>query len=117
MSDFHSSRDIKRTRKQYVCEQCNKMIDAGSPAHYGFGVYEGDTYSTHTHTECHAAACEYAKLNNAYGEEWPWFQHMDNSEFEHAEWLLINHPIVADRLNLSAVPPSTAETHGELACS
>lgn len=100
MSDFHSSREIKKTRKQYVCEQCNRVIDVGSPAHYGFGRYEGDTYSTHTHAECHAAACHYAKLNDAYGEEWPWFQHMENGEFDHHAWLLDHHPVVADRLNI-----------------
>lgn len=104
MSDFHSSRDIKKTRKSYVCEQCNKVIDAGSPAHYGFGIYEGDAYSVHTHVECQAAASAYAKLNDAYGEDWPWFQHMENSECEHHGWLLENHPVVAARLNIELEP-------------
>ena len=100
MSDFHSSREIKKTRKQYVCEQCNRVIEVGSPAHYGFGVYEGDAYSVHTHVECQEAARDYAAQNDAYGEEWPWFQHMENGEFDHHAWLLDHHPIVADRLNI-----------------
>lgn len=93
----HWSRDIKATRKQHVCEQCNTYIEAGSPARYAFGIYEGDTYSFHVHVECQDAAREFAKL---YGEEWPWFQHMDDSEFEHHAWLLENHPLVAGRLGI-----------------
>lgn len=100
MNDFYTSKEIKATRKRYVCEQCNRHIEIGSPAHYGFGIYEGDTYSVHTHVECQAAALAYAKLNDAWGEEWPWFQHMECSEYEHGAWLLENHPVVAERLNI-----------------
>lgn len=109
MSDFHSSREIKKTRKRYVCEQCNRFIEIGSPAHYSFGVYEGDTYGLHTHIECQAAAKEYAELNDAWGEEWPWFQHMENGEYEHHDWLLENHPIVAERLNVPHGPDTESD--------
>lgn len=105
MSEFHGVRDIKATRKAHVCEQCNTYIDVGSPARYSAGKWDGEFYTTHTHVECHAAALEYARLNDLWGEEWPWFQHMEDSEYEHHAWLLEHHPIVATRLSIKANQP------------
>lgn len=105
MSEFNGIRDIKATRKAHVCEQCCKDIEAGSSAHYNAGKWDGEFYATYTHVECHAAALEFAKLNDLWGEEWPWFQHMEDSEFEHHSWLLEHHPIVADRLGIKADQP------------
>ncbi|RVJ77592.1 hypothetical protein [Sinorhizobium meliloti] len=99
MTDLYSERVIKATRKHHYCEQCGRKIEIGSPAHYAFGVYYGDTFSNHTHVECHAAARAYAELNNAWGEEYPWFQHMDR-DIDWTSWLLENHPIVAELLNI-----------------
>jgi hypothetical protein len=99
MTDLYSERTIKATRKQHYCEQCGRAIEVGSPAHYAFGIYDGDTYSTHTHVECHAAARAYAELNDAWGEDFPWFQHMDR-DVDWTGWLLEHHPIVAERLNI-----------------
>lgn len=101
MSDFHTQRSIKATRRDHVCDQCNKPIPKGSPADYGSGKYDGYIYSCYCHVECHAAASEYAEQNGLYGEDWPWFQHMENGEYEHHDWLLEQHPIVAERLGLS----------------
>jgi hypothetical protein len=101
MTDFHSSRTIKATRRNHSCDQCGKTIFQGCPAEYGSGKYDGNIYSVYTHVECHAAAVEYAKINGLYGEDWPWFQHMEDSEHEHHAWLLEKHPIVADRLNIN----------------
>lgn len=95
-----NSKDIKAVRKAHVCEQCNTKIEVGQPAHYNFGIWEGEPFSVYAHPECAAAAKQYADLNDLWGEEYPWFQHMDNSEHNHHEWVLINHPIVADRLNI-----------------
>lgn len=100
MIDFHSNRTVKATRRPHVCEQCGKAIDAGSPAMYASGKYEGYIYSTYTHVECHAAASAFAKANDLYGEEWPWFREMDDSEFQHHEWLFDEHPVVAARLGI-----------------
>ncbi|MGN7734417.1 hypothetical protein [Ensifer sp. 22564] len=102
MTDFHSERAIKSTRKQHRCEQCGRAIEGASPAHYAFGIYEGDTYSTHTHVECHAAARGYAELTGSWGEDYPWFQHMDR-DIDWTGWLLEHHPIVAERLNIPPV--------------
>lgn len=95
--DFHSGRTIKAVRKARCCYQCNKKIEIGFPAEYVFGKYEGDVYSHHIHPECDAAATEYAKMNDLWGEEFPYFPDMDN---EHHDWLLENHPIVAERLGI-----------------
>jgi hypothetical protein len=95
-----SNRQIKAVRKVHVCEQCNRKIDVGSPAQYQFGIWEGEPFGTYVHPECHAAAHAYAELNDLWFEDYPWFQFMDNSEHDHHAWLLENHPVVADRLNI-----------------
>lgn len=99
MTDLHSERTIKAVRKLHVCEQCGRIIPRGFPAQYAFGKYYGDTYSTYTHVECHAAARAYAELNDTWGEDYPWFQHMDR-DVDWTDWLLEHHPIVAERLNI-----------------
>jgi hypothetical protein len=99
-SDFHSSKDIKSTRKENLCGQCGSKIPCGSQAKYSFGKYEGETYSVYTHVECADAAREFAELNGLWGEEYPWFQHMEDGDFGHRAWLLEKHPIVAKRLNI-----------------
>lgn len=101
MTYLHSERVIRATSKRHACVQCGEMIEAGSPAHYAFGVYEDGPYSIYVHIECHNAAHDYATLNDMWGEEWPFFQHMEDSEFEHHGWLLENHPVVAERLNIT----------------
>ncbi|QRM44010.1 hypothetical protein [Rhizobium sp. BG4] len=98
MIEFHCDRTIKSTRKPHRCEQCNTMIDAGSPAHYGAGKFDGYFYSHHCHVECHAAAYALAEETDCWAEDFPWFQHM--SETDHHEWLLTFYPIVADRLSI-----------------
>ncbi len=97
-TDFHSTKDIRRTRKVHVCEQCNRPISFGSAAKYAAGKYEGDFYSMHMHVECHDAAQAFADLNGLWGEDFPWFQHMEDDEYDHRAWLLEHYPIVAARL-------------------
>lgn len=100
MSDFSSTRSVKATRKDNICEQCGRKIEAGSAAMYAFGNWDGYTYSHYTHMECHDASVAYAKEFDLWGEEWPWFRDMENSDFEHHGWLRENYPVVADRLNI-----------------
>lgn len=101
-----SAKHIKAVRKAHCCEQCNTSIAAGDPAEYAFGIWDGYAFSTYTHPECHAAAHEYATLNDLRFEEYPWFQHMDDSEFGHHAWLLENHPVVASRLGVECEVPT-----------
>ena len=101
--DFHSTKEIRRTRKVHICEQCGRPISFGSAARAAAGKYDGNFYSIHMHIECDDAAREFAKLNDLWGEDWPWFRDMENSEFEHHAWLRVNHPIVADRLGVEKV--------------
>lgn len=101
MSDFSGqTRHIKAVRKPHECDQCGRQIDVGSSARYAFGIWEGCPSSFYVHPECGDAAREYAKLNDLWDEEWPWFQHMDDSEYDHHAWLLAHHPLVAERLNI-----------------
>ena len=97
-----TSKDIKAVRKAHCCEQCNTTITVGEPAKYSFGIWEGEPFSVYVHPECAAAAREYAELNDLWFEEYPWFQHMDNSEHGHNAWLLEKHPVVAGRLKIVA---------------
>jgi hypothetical protein len=95
-----TSKNIKAVRKAHRCEQCNTDIAVGESAHYAFGVWEGEPFGTYTHPECQGAAQAYAELNDLWFEDYPWFQFMDDSEHDHHVWLLENHPVVADRLNI-----------------
>lgn len=98
IDDFHSNKTIKATRKVHECEQCGRKIDIGSPAIYGAGRFDGYFYTQHQHIECHAAGIAYAEETGLWGEEFTWFQHSERDGF--ADWLLENHPTVADRLNI-----------------
>lgn len=101
-----SSKRIQAVRKAHCCEQCNTSIAVGEPAEYAFGIWEGYAFSSYTHPECHVAAQAYATLNDLWFEEYPWFQHMDNSECDHHAWLLENHPVVAARLRVKSEVPA-----------
>lgn len=99
MSDFHVESFVAAARRLRVCEQCGRSILPGSPYRRGAGKYDGEMYSTATHPECHEAAQAYARMSNSWGEDYPWFQHMD-LEPEDREWLLKEHPVVAARLGI-----------------
>lgn len=99
MTDFHTSRKIGKTRKTHCCEQCGKIIDIGSPASKAVGVFDGYFYQNYTHVECNAAAWEFAKESDSWGEEFPFFQY-DDRDIETDKWLIENHPIVAERLGI-----------------
>lgn len=103
MSDFHSERTIKATRKKHECEQCGKAIEVGAPAYHHSGVYYGDFYCSYQHVECQAAGNAYAEMTGCWGEDYMWFQH-GLSERDDELWLLENHPIVAGRLGLEPEP-------------
>lgn len=55
MSFYSGNRWIKATRKNHSCGWCAKRIEAGSPAEYSAGVFEGDFWAHHVHPECAAA--------------------------------------------------------------
>ena len=100
MSDFASCKDIKAVRKPHECQQCGREVSVGSPARYSCGRWDGYFFGGYTHIECHNAAHEYATDNGLWGEEYPWFQHMDDREHRHHGWLLEKHPVVAERLRV-----------------
>ena len=53
-----------RCRKAHRCVWCGEQIDAGETAHYRSGVYQGDFFSEHWHSECWIAM-----LNSDLGYE------------------------------------------------
>ena len=101
MSDFHVESVVAAARKQRTCEQCGQPVEVGWPYLRGAGSYDGQMYSHATHIECHEAAQALARLLGAWGEDYPWFRHMD-IDLEDREWLLKEHPVVAERLGIGA---------------
>jgi len=101
MSDFHVESVVAAARKQHSCEQCGQPVEVGSPYRRGAGSYDGEMYSHATHIECHEAAQALARLSGAWDEDYPWFRHMDMDR-EDREWLLKEHPVVAERLGIVA---------------
>lgn len=99
MSDFHAESFVASARKRRFCEQCGRPIEPGSPYRRGAGSYDGEMYSHATHLECHEAAQAYARLHRLWGEDYPWFQHMD-LDLDDEAWLLKEHPVVAARLGI-----------------
>ncbi|MDJ0513001.1 MAG: hypothetical protein QNJ62_06125 [Methyloceanibacter sp.] len=99
MWDFVTGRNIKRTRTQHICKQCGKPIEAGSPARYLSGKYDGEFQSSYEHVECHAAWQAFRELCGFYGyEETPWLWDDYELRYDHQDWLKENHPIVYNRL-------------------
>jgi hypothetical protein len=99
MSNFQSSTTIKRTRNRHTCQHCGRLIEIGAAASKTAGIYEGDFYSDYSHVECADAAHDYATMHDAWGDDYVWLH--DMSEQEDFKWLLENHPIVAERLNVA----------------
>lgn len=52
---FHSSIQIRKTRKRRPCQWCGESIDAGAAAWKHSGVWDGDFYHGYTHPECETA--------------------------------------------------------------
>ena len=60
MSDFFETRHYAKTRKNHVCEYCDRLIPAGEPRYAISGKYEGDfqNYSLCPWCEQHIAQIE-----------------------------------------------------------
>lgn len=52
MSTELTSKDIKKCRKKHRCGWCGEWIEAGDPAHYRSGIYEGDFFTEYMHPGC-----------------------------------------------------------------
>lgn len=100
---FHCDTFVIRTRKEHYCEQCGKMISVGSGAFKYVGSGYDGFYNGHMHDECYYASREYAEMCDAWGEEYPWFQHME-LEHEDRQWLLDTYPALAERLRIWQEP-------------
>jgi hypothetical protein len=95
MTDLGRTR-IQRTAKKYPCAQCETTIKLGSKAYYMCGRYEGEWYSYYSHIECWDAAEEFAKFNDLWDDEFPWWHAEDY--FDSGPWLKEHYPIVYQRL-------------------
>lgn len=51
-TDFFCEREVKKTRKDHICECCGKKIFKGSSCTYVSGVWDSDFGYYHTHTAC-----------------------------------------------------------------
>jgi hypothetical protein len=104
MTDFAGNgRVIKSGIKNYRCDSCGHVINIGEPRWYQFGVYEGDTYTTDCHVECHAAELDLASEFNCWGEEWPWLNHIEDGDCGPEMWPIVRdrHPIAWARVKPS----------------
>lgn len=93
---------IKRTRKERVCFECQRMIVAGSPAVDWCGVWDGEFAQESAHSDCGKAARRmFEALDMCEGDEGNGLREESNREpdmealirLECKEW-----PAVIDRL-------------------
>lgn len=59
MSYEHLSNKTVKTRKLHHCIWCPEPIEAGEPAHYVVGKFDGDFSASYYHTECYKASQDF----------------------------------------------------------
>lgn len=78
MSDFFSTKKIKKTRKEHICDCCNSTIQKGEELIRYAGVYESDFFASKLCPQCHEIVNFYCNelgtnewcLNEVIGEVW-----------------------------------------------
>ncbi len=50
--EFHSLRDVKKTRKNHRCFLCRLDIPKGTRCTYEAGKFDGEFYGRYSHDEC-----------------------------------------------------------------
>ena len=67
--DFFRESDIKKSRKEYKCEECGEVISAGSPYRYECGSWEGKFQVFRTCKSCIAIRIDFCPCF-VYGMLW-----------------------------------------------
>lgn len=97
---FYRERPVKAVRKPRRCVACGTRIEVGQPALDCSGHYDGDFWSATYHVECRRAE---EGLNKLHDTSWSdeWMDLGDCMEWEDWPWLIEEHPVVADRMNIT----------------
>lgn len=95
---FATERTIKAVRKARKCCACSRIIEVGSPAVDWSGTSDGDFHAVSYHVECRDAEIALNRLHETQHDEWIG---LDDLEWEDWQYLLDEHPVVAQRLKIT----------------
>lgn len=102
MMDFTAERRVSKTRKPHQCNGCCRTIPVGSSASRWVGVSDGDFGSCYYHLECLIAEVALNALReHQHGDDWAQLADLDPEEHE---WLIGEHPQVAEHMRLPRTP-------------
>lgn len=97
---FYRETIIKAVRKPRQCVGCCAMINVGESALDCSGKHDGDFWSATYHQECRAAECALNDLRDYRdGDDW---MALSDIEWDDWLWLIIDHPLVAERMRITA---------------
>ncbi len=97
---FYRETPVKAVRKQRSCYGCSSPIAVGASALQCAGTGPDGFWHATYHTECRTAECALNDLKDyRFGDEW---QGLFEIEWDDWEWLLAEHPIVAERMKITA---------------
>ncbi len=68
-AEFHSSRSIKKSRKEHTCFLCLLKIPQSSACMYEAGKYDNEIFSRHSHNEC-SKKWNDINYDAQYGDDW-----------------------------------------------
>jgi hypothetical protein len=68
---FYDETNVKRTRKNCLCQWCWERIDAGEPSVITAGVFDGEFQTARYHPECRRAIMAWYDINKCHGEPLP----------------------------------------------
>lgn len=97
---FVSEITVKAVRKAHRCDACCTPVEIGQPMIRCAGMTDGDFWSLKYHPECREAELALNKLHDTWSNS-DWIGLWD-FDWEDAEWLLAEHPVVAARKGITA---------------
>lgn len=95
---FANERTVKAVRKPAQCDACGKRIQIGEPAIRWAGMGEGMFMTAAYHPECREAEVALNKLHGTYYDDW---MGLADIEYDDHRWLLAEHPVVAERKDIT----------------
>mgnify|MGYP000025580801 CR=1 FL=1 len=98
MSYGFSNVRVVKGRRQYVCEQCRRLIPAGEPHCYAVGKWDGDFYAAREHTDCRKLWLKLWDARGLGGDDTQDMLCWDGDLHEDKSWITVEFPNVAARL-------------------
>jgi hypothetical protein len=97
---FYRERRIKAVRKARPCIACGSRVEVGQPALDCSGHFDGDFWSATYHAECRRAEEGLNKIHETlWSDEW---LALSDMEWDDWPWLIVDHPVVAERMGITA---------------